>query len=224
MELRGLDSKFTLPPLGFVVDNDIAVKSMKSYGEPSCSDFYEDELDYLYDSYRDSTMREYCIKEIGQWDQLGYSENDLTFLQEQIRKQPWPIPCLSEDEEPWDSPRMDPWLSASEELRTALLNEDEDSWGQMSPMEWYSDQGSSSKYASPSDSSKMDQQEMPQQKSRHCRHFLKGRCERGNTCGFRHDISVFCTDMQKVFLGGLPQHMTSSLLRQKLSEQGYKVL
>merc|ERR1719419_1973069 len=212
---------------------------MKSYGEPSCSDFYDDELDYLYDSYRDSTMNEYCIKEIALWDrllyqdreldrigqleQLGYSENDLTFLEQQIRKQQWPIPCLSDDEEPWDSPRMDPWQSASEELRTALLNEDEDSWGQISSMEWYSDQGSSSKYTSQSDSSK-DQQEIPQQKSRHCRHFLKGRCERGNTCGFRHDISVFCTDMQKVFLGGLPTHMTSNLLRQKLSQQGYKVL
>jgi len=240
MELPGLDSEFTFPPLGFVADNDIAVKSMKSYGEPSCSDFYEDELDYLYDRYRDSTMNEYSIKEIALWDrllyqdreldrigqleQLGYSANDLTFLEKQIRKQQWPIPYLSEDEEPWDSPRMDHWQSASNDFRTARLNEDEDSWGQISSMEYYSDQGSSSKYTSQSESSKMDQQEVPQQKSRHCRHFLKGRCERGNACGFRHDISVFCTDMQKVFLGGLPTHMTASLLRQKLYQQGYKVL
>jgi len=35
---------------------------------------------------------------------------------------------------------------------------------------------------------------------------------------------VFCTDLQKVFLGGLPSHLTSSLLRKKLAEQGYTVL
>jgi len=64
----------------------------------------------------------------------------------------------------------------------------------------------------------------PQQKSRHCRHFLKGHCERGESCGFRHDSSVFCTDMQKVFLGGLPAHLTANLLRHKLAEQGYTVL
>jgi len=40
-----------------------------------------------------------------------------------------------------------------------------------------------------------------------CRHFLKGRCNRGSSCDFLHDESVFCTDDQKVFLGGLPVHV-----------------
>jgi len=35
---------------------------------------------------------------------------------------------------------------------------------------------------------------------------------------------VFCTNRQKVFLGGLPSHYTANLLRQKLTENGYTVL
>merc|ERR1719204_588779 len=66
--------------------------------------------------------------------------------------------------------------------------------------------------------------EQPPKKTRHCRHFLKGHCVRGNSCGFRHDRSVFCSNKQKVFLGGLPAYMTSSLLIEKLTEQGYTVL
>jgi len=61
-------------------------------------------------------------------------------------------------------------------------------------------------------------------KAKHCRHFLEGRCDRGASCGFRHDYSLFCTDLQKVFLGGLPKYLNSSLLRQKLSEQRYTIL
>jgi len=68
------------------------------------------------------------------------------------------------------------------------------------------------------------QRKEPHLKSRHCRHFLKGHCERGDACGFRHDPSVFCSDRQIVFLGGLPPHFTASLLREKLEEQGYTVL
>merc|ERR1719273_1351093 len=111
------------------------------------------------------------------------------------------------------------------------LDEDEEkeSWGQRSSMEQFSveqfsEQGSSEKSPAQSDSNKSVQQQEPQQKSRHCRHFLKGHCERGDSCGFRHDHSVFCTDMQKVFLGGLPAHLTASILREKLAEQGYTVL
>merc|ERR1719427_1310451 len=112
-----------------------------------------------------------------------------------------------------------------------LFDEDEEkeSWGQRSSMEQFSveqfsEQGSREKSPVQSDSSKTAQAQEPQQKSRHCRHFLKGHCERGESCGFRHDHSVFCTDLQKVFLGGLPAHLTASLLRQKLAEQGYTVL
>jgi len=69
-----------------------------------------------------------------------------------------------------------------------------------------------------------NQQMEPIKKVRHCRHFLKGQCVRGKNCGFIHDRSIFCTDKQKVFLGGVPQHFTPSSLRQKLTELGFTVL
>lgn len=73
-------------------------------------------------------------------------------------------------------------------------------------------------------SRKTSQLEKPCKKTRNCRHFLKSHCWRGASCSFRHDPSVFCSHQQKVFLGGLPRHLTSSLLRKRLTEQGYTVL
>lgn len=67
-------------------------------------------------------------------------------------------------------------------------------------------------------------QEAQNRKRRLCRHFLKGYCKRGNTCDFLHDSSIFCPDLQKVFLGGLPSHITESSLRQKMAEQGFNVI
>lgn len=69
-------------------------------------------------------------------------------------------------------------------------------------------------------------QEEPDQnrKRRLCRHFLKGHCKRGKACDFLHDSSIFCPDLQKVFLGGLPAHITEASLREKLAEQGYTVI
>jgi len=61
-------------------------------------------------------------------------------------------------------------------------------------------------------------------KRRLCRHFLKGHCKRGNACDFLHDLSIFCPNSQKVFLGGLPANITEVTLRQKLAEQGYEVI
>jgi len=61
-------------------------------------------------------------------------------------------------------------------------------------------------------------------KRRLCRHFLKGHCKRGKACDFLHDPSIFCPNSQKVFLGGLPAHITEVTLRQKLAQQGYKVI
>jgi len=61
-------------------------------------------------------------------------------------------------------------------------------------------------------------------KRRLCRHFLKGHCKRGRGCDFLHDPTIFCDDQQKVFLGGLPEHITQKTLRKKLARQGYKVL
>jgi len=95
---------------------------------------------------------------------------------------------------------------------------------QGSPMGWCSEQRSFWNCNAESDTRNADQQQEPRQKAKHCRHFLNGHCDRSKSCGFLHDYSLFCTDMQKVFLGGLPKHLTSTKLRQKLSEQGYTVL
>jgi len=67
-------------------------------------------------------------------------------------------------------------------------------------------------------------QEDQNRKRRLCRHFLKGHCKRGKACDFLHDSSIFCPDLQKVFLGGLPSHIVETTLRQKLLEQGYHVI
>lgn len=61
-------------------------------------------------------------------------------------------------------------------------------------------------------------------KRRLCRHFLKGHCKRGKNCDFLHDASVFCEDQQKVFLGGLPSHITKQTLQVRLAEQGFEVI
>jgi len=61
-------------------------------------------------------------------------------------------------------------------------------------------------------------------KRRLCRHFLKGRCNRGKSCDFLHDESIFCSDDQKVFLGGVPPCITDKILQRALKEQGYIVL
>jgi len=67
-------------------------------------------------------------------------------------------------------------------------------------------------------------QEYQNRKRRLCRHFLKGYCKRGRTCDFLHDSSIFCHEMQKVFLGGLPSHISETSLKEKLAEQGYTVV
>jgi len=61
-------------------------------------------------------------------------------------------------------------------------------------------------------------------KRRLCRHFVKGFCQRGELCGFLHDPSIFCSDAQKVFLGGLPLHFTPTMLKVNLEELGLTVL
>jgi len=61
-------------------------------------------------------------------------------------------------------------------------------------------------------------------KRRLCRHFVKGFCSRGESCEFLHDPSIFCSDEQKVFLGGLPCNITPEILKAKLEDQGLTVL
>jgi len=67
-------------------------------------------------------------------------------------------------------------------------------------------------------------QEDHNRKRRLCRHYLKGHCKRGTSCDFLHDPSIFCPDTQKIFLGGLPDHITESTLRQKLAQLGFNVI
>jgi len=74
------------------------------------------------------------------------------------------------------------------------------------------------------DSNHSNSSEDQTRKRRLCRHFLKGHCKRGNACDFLHDLSIFCPNSQKVFLGGLPAHINELTLRQKLAEQGYEVI
>jgi len=222
-------------------------KPHNPYMDSSCLDLLDDDLDFLYDDYPESINDEfYNIDELTMWERLMYqqrelnriritrqfkqlqhAEQDRTFLRQLILKQKRLRQFLNEEENRWDSR----WMSLSKPPQLFEEDEEKESWGQRSSMEQFSveqfsEQGSSEKspIQSESTSTKTVQQQEPQQKSRHCRHFLKGHCERGDACGFRHDHSVFCTDMQKVFLGGLPAHLTATLLRQKLAEQGYTVL
>jgi len=69
-----------------------------------------------------------------------------------------------------------------------------------------------------------DKRDVVFRKRRLCRHFVKGFCLRGDSCDFLHDQSFFCTDEQKVFLGGLPQNLTPEELKTKLEKQGLRIL
>jgi len=105
-----------------------------------------------------------------------------------------------------------------------VKSEEKNYSGQRLSNKQLSEKAQSMKTQTRSDSRKTSQPQEIRHNIRHCRHFLKGHCERGDSCGFRHDQSVFCTDSQKVFLGDLPAKLTSSLLRKKLMELGYTVL
>jgi len=69
-----------------------------------------------------------------------------------------------------------------------------------------------------------EKREVVFRKKRLCRHFVKGFCLRGDSCDFLHDPSFFCTDEQKVFLGGLPQNLTPEALNTKLEKLGLTIL
>jgi len=132
---------------------------------------------------------------------------------------------LNEEENEWETNffNVNDSSSTNSGRKYMVIDAEKESWSNPSA-EYFSGPGSSDKTMEQSSDKKSFMKELPPQKSRHCRHFLKGHCERGDSCGFRHDRSVFCTNMQKVFLGGLPSHLNASLLRQKLVEQGYTVL
>jgi len=154
-----------------------------------------------------------------------YAADDYSFLEKMIYKQQRLKQFIDQENGRWASREMNQ-LKKSEGFVGVQSSQNwkEELQDQSHSLEQFSERASSIKSSTQSDSGKTTQPQEPRPKSRHCRHFLKGHCERGESCGFRHDHSVFCTDMQKVFLGGLPPHLTSSLLRKKLTEKGYTVL
>jgi len=62
------------------------------------------------------------------------------------------------------------------------------------------------------------------EKKPNCWHFLRGHCKRGKYCDFIHDRRHGYPDSFKVFLGGLPFHITVASLKQELLEQGFNVV
>jgi len=57
-----------------------------------------------------------------------------------------------------------------------------------------------------------------------CRHFVGGYCKLGDACNFKHCEQSSYPDSQKVFLGGLPQSVTTEILVQELMKRGFNVL
>jgi len=57
-----------------------------------------------------------------------------------------------------------------------------------------------------------------------CWHFMRGHCKRGKYCDFNHDRKNTYPDSYKVFLGGLPFHISEDSLKQELLEQGFNVI
>jgi len=63
-----------------------------------------------------------------------------------------------------------------------------------------------------------------EEKKPDCWHFLRGHCKRGKYCDFSHDSRHGYPDSHKVFLGGLPFHITEAALRETLLEKGFNVV
>jgi len=63
-----------------------------------------------------------------------------------------------------------------------------------------------------------------EEKKPDCWHFLRGHCKRGKYCDFSHDSKHGYPDSHKVFLGGLPFHITEAALRETLLDKGFNVV
>lgn len=61
-------------------------------------------------------------------------------------------------------------------------------------------------------------------KGKICWHFLRGYCERGNSCHFKHSMTDAAYQSQKVFLPGLPQNITEVALQNQFSHVGCNVI
>jgi len=57
-----------------------------------------------------------------------------------------------------------------------------------------------------------------------CWHYIRGHCKRGKYCDFIHDSKHSYPDAQKVFLGGLPFHITETAVCHQLKEKGFNVI
>jgi len=228
----------------YIAEGDAAGNLTNSVIRQSVPRFDNNSLDYVDVCWPSSLIEEsYTMDEIAAWDRLLYQQRELDLMKlsrqlnqlrhtekylaitKQVIRNQQLLSKFPNQEDRLQSARMNQWQIGGNGFTTKMLEEwkEIDSWEQGSPMALQSEKGSVSNCAAQSDSGS-DQQQEPRMKARHCRHFLKGFCDRGASCGFRHDYSIFCTDLQKVFLGGLPKHVNSSLLRQKLKEQGYTVL
>jgi len=222
-----------------IFDDDITTGRLSNlYEEQWFLDIFEDDLDLLKDDYSDTGMKEfYSFEDISlceqlrhmnlsrQFKELQIAEANLESMKQQKKHQLGMFLC--EEEKRWEASRKELNYTIRNDSRAQLAEEDEEkesSSEQRSFMDYYSDQGSSSNCTTQLNTCSANEQQHPQEKSQVCRHFLKGYCKLGPSCGFRHDQSVFCPNKQKVFLGGLPSHLTRSMLRQKLMEQGYTVL
>jgi len=172
------------------------------------------------------------MKLTNQLKQLQSIEGERVFLKQMIYKQKLLSNFLSEEERKMKSTltiKHDPvfenpqWMYDEEQEEKESSGKE--SWSHQSSSDHSMEHSSGSTEMTPDQADlKSTQPQDTPLKIRHCRHFLKGHCERGDSCGFRHDRSVFCTNRQKVFLRGLPSHYTATMLRQKLTENGYTVL
>jgi len=61
-------------------------------------------------------------------------------------------------------------------------------------------------------------------KRKPCWHFLRGFCERGDSCRFQHSFTDATYHSQKVFLPGLPSDITEVALQKKLSDLGCNLI
>jgi len=211
----GMDCKPDISPLDHsfldLSDEDLGVFLYKYTREEL------DEIDRLMLEQLMSEQQElHRMRLINQLNHDLHFEDDCMFLM--VPKQEQSSPSLNKCDGTLNSNKEE----CSSSSQPQEENWENDRWSQRFSIEQLSDEASSIESQTLSDSNKSSQE--LESKSRHCRHFLKGYCMRGDSCGFRHDKSVFSSDLQKVFLEGLPPKLNSSSLRKKLAELGYTVL
>merc|ERR1719193_610474 len=118
-----------------------------------------------------------------QMRQLQSVEDDRIFLEQMItRKRQLRLFLRKDYEMESRFSRRRGTIKKDNEVHNVHIEDNKEAWGHQS-MELENFSGSSQKTMEQSDS-RNHQAHEPQLKSRHCRHFLKGHCERGDACGF----------------------------------------